>query len=131
MILWRLTYVALPGDGVDRRARRHIALKVDVIPFLYAVGVQLAAQTQVQNGRIWKKILSLRMIYPTNLDKILLSGSNHSQKLKRKMYVSCVLALVLAVQGLAILPGRIEAGISNRGTIFLHQLVQSPDSFGL
>ena len=102
-ILWRLTYVALPGDGVDRRARRHIALKVDVIPFLYAVGVQLAAQTQVQNGTIWKKILSLRMIYPTNLDQILLSGSNHSQKLKRKMYGFSVRHRAKTVFGLQLL----------------------------
>ena len=29
----------------------------------------------------------------------------------------------LAVHRLAILPGRIEAGVSNRGTIFLRELV--------
>ena len=81
----------------------NLALKVDVIPFLYAVGVQLAAQTQVQNGTIWKKILSLRMIYPTNLDQILLSGSNHSQKLKRKMYGFSVRHRAKTVFGLQLL----------------------------
>ena len=30
----------------------------------------------------------------------------------------------LAVHGLAVLPGRIEAGISNRGKFFLHHVVR-------